>query len=226
MKMKAILAIGIIALFAGMTISPVTAADISTVNYDVVSTGRLSSIDSLQFTKDEALILDTVLTELSEKMETAESYSQIVDILDEFIRGYGRYPTIVALMRLFIKVVTFNSNVYQLTPFRHRAFVMSWGYSNKLNPLKDNDLKVFMPFTFWHYTGRSQYLLNSRTIIVDPYPFNIKMMDGRQVGMMRNFVGVYIYRRTLLDKDMTLFFGHAAGVVGLDLSFSAFDGSW
>lgn len=225
MNKKAILAIGIIALFAGMTISPVTADSTQTTQVKVLANNGLLSTEELAFSAEELEVLDAVLEELSEKMQTAESYDQVVDILNEFIRGYGRYPTIIALMKLFIKTVTLNTNIYQLTPFRHRAFIMSWGFSNKMNPLKENKLNLFRPLTCWHYTGRSEYILNSRTVIIDPYPFNVRMMDGRQIGIMRNFVGVYLYRRTLGDKDMTLFFGRAAGIVGMDLSVS-FDGAW
>ena len=227
LKMKTLLAIGIIALFAGLAVSPASARLKPVTEIDAFSYNNQGRIEKTTFrlTREELTELNSVLTQLSERLQTAGSYTEFIDILDEFIRGYGRYPVITSLMRLFIKTTTINSNMYKLTPFRHRAFIMSWGFSNKLNPMKETEVNLFRPLTFWYYTGRNKYFTNSRSIIVDPYPFNIKMMDGRQLGMMRNFVGVYLYGRTLGDKDFTFMFGHAAGVVGMDLSLS-FDGAW
>ena len=221
--MKTLLAIGMIALFAGLTISPATADTTPITELQAFSSN--GEVTTFRLTQDELAVLDSALTELSEKLYSAGSLQEFNNIFNEFIKGYGRYPVIVSLMKLFMKVTTLNGNLYRLTPFRQKAFIMSWGFSNKMNPLKETEVNLFRPLTFWYYTGRSKYIMNSRTIIVDPYPFNTKMMDGRQIGLMRNFVGVYIYGRTLGDKDFTFILGHAAGIMGMDMSISI-DGGW
>jgi hypothetical protein len=78
---------------------------------------------------------------------------------------------------------------------------------------------MIRPITGWFYSGGSNVVLNSRTIIIDPYPFSIKTLTGRQIGLMANFIGLYIHRSgPIADKAITFFFGYAKTIRGFDLS--------
>ena len=227
LRNKSIIAIGMILLFVGLSLSPATAEVTSKDELEIafLEDGKLT-FQKFRLSVEELRELDTVLAELMGKMQSSKDWSELTGTINEFIRGYGRYPVIVTLLKLFTKTVNINNNVYRLLPFRQKAFVMSWGFANKLIPFRENQLDWYRPFTLWYYTGRNNVLLNSRTIIVDPYPFNIKTLGGRQIGLMRNFAGIYIYRHsTIFDKSYTFFIGYAAGIMGFDLSISV-DGSW
>jgi hypothetical protein len=96
---------------------------------------------------------------------------------------------------------------------------MSWGFTNKINPFRNNKFELYRPLTLWYYSGKSSLLVNSRTVIISFSPFKIKMLTGRQIGFMRNFAGVYWHRETTLGgKSFTLFLGKSAAVRGFDLS--------
>jgi hypothetical protein len=122
-------------------------------------------------------------------------------------------------MKLVMKVIDFNHDFNQLRPVRNTAFVMSWGFMNKLLPFGKNKMSIARPLTVWYYSGKSNVVINSRTLIVDPYPFSIRMLTGRQIGLMTNFAGVYIHLYgSMTDKAKTFFFGYAGTIRGFDLS--------
>ena len=121
---------------------------------------------------------------------------------------------------MIIKEIMRTMNrVNGLRPLKTNAFIMSWGFANKINPFKENKLQLFRPLTAWYYSGKSKLILNSKTIIIDFDPFNIKLLTGRQVGFMRNFAGIYLHRETTLtEKSYTFFMGKTAATRGFDLS--------
>ena len=107
-----------------------------------------------------------------------------------------------------------------LNPLGKRVFVVSFGRNNIFNPLRSFQINLFRPATlFWYYAGTSERIITDKTIIIDPYPLNFKVIDGRQIGMMRRFVGVYIYKPSSESGgSFTFFIGYAARVLGVDLS--------
>jgi hypothetical protein len=210
-KTKGILAIGIILLFIGLAFSPATAQ--TTIK------DRLKDFTSLQLSESEITSMEKFLPTLIEKMQTATSYSELIDIIQNFMKENGRHPILTLLLTICMKMINFNFNFNQLRPVRKTAFVMSMGYTNKLLSFGKNKINIAKPMTTWFYTGRSNVVLNSRTIIVDPYPFSIKKLDGRQVGLMTNFIGFYIhFSGSITDKAKTFFFGYASTIRGFDLS--------
>ena len=228
-KTKALLAIGTILLFLGLSLSPAT-AQVSPVD-DFLEIGVWGDdgelqIHQLDLTDSELLELDGFFNELMDRMQNAQSYLEIRNILLDFILEYGRHPVLVFFLELLVKSIEIHSNLYQLFPIKRKALVVSWGFANKLFALRENKAELYLPFTLWYYSGRSNYLVNSRTLIIDPYPFQIKTLSGRQIGMMVNFAGVYVYRHsTITDKSYTFFLGYANYIGGFDLSPPLF-GDW
>ena len=204
-RTKALIAIGIIMLFVGLAFSPATATSKITTNIDL-SEAQLETLEKF-------------LPELMNKMESATSYAELIDIINSYISDWGRHPFLVLLLEFIIGVINLGNNIDGIRPLMKKAFIMSWGFANKINPFKENKAQLYRPLTAWYYSGRSNLILNSRTLIIG-YPFSIKTLSGRQIGFMRNFAGVYVHRETTLtDKSFTFFMGRAASVRGFDLSF-------
>ena len=202
-RMKTIIVIGIIALFLGLALAPANA----------------TLVDDRSFSTIDEKAVSEVLPALLEQIEKAQSYPELVDIVNRFTTDMGRQPILVFLLELLIEGIGIRNNLNELRPLRRDAFVISWGFSHKLNPLRENKLQLYRPATFWYYTGPAKMLVNSRTVIIDLQPFSIKSLTGRQCGLMRNFAGVYIHRQsTLWDKSWTVMAGRAMTVRGFDLS--------
>ena len=215
-KIKGMLTIGVILLFLGVTFNPVTA---QTAVKDQMEVTTIGTLKQLQLTNDEVTSMQKFLPALLEKMSTATSYANLVDTIQSFIAENGRHPVLVLLLSLVIKGIDFNYKINQLRPLRKNVFIMSWGFTNKFLSLGKNKLNIVRPYTLWFYSGRSNLVLNSRTIIIDPYPFGIKMFTGRQIGFMTDFKGLYIHRSgSIADKAITMFLGFTSTVRGMDLS--------
>jgi len=215
-KIKGILAVGVILLFLGLAFSPVTA---QTTIKDQLEVSTIGDLASVQLSEKDLITMEKFLPALTEKMQTATSYSELLNTVQSFIKEYGRHPILMFLNILLMKAMHFNYQFNQFRAVRRNAFVMSWGFTNKLLPVENNKLNMVRSMTGWYYSGRSNVVLNSRTIIIDPYPFSIKILTGRQIGLMANFIGLYIHRSGgISDKAMTFFFGYAQTIRGFDLS--------
>jgi hypothetical protein len=215
-KIKGICAIGVILLFLGVTCSPVMA---QTAVKDQLEVNTIGGMTSLQLAEKDITSLQKFMPTLMEKMASATSYSSLIDVIQDFIAQNGRHPVLVALLSFLIKAINFNFKINQIRPLRKNVFIMSWGFTHKFLSLGKNKINIARPFTLWYYSGRSNLVLNSRTIILDPYPFGIKMLTGRQIGLMADFKGLYIHRSgSLTDKAITFFFGYTSVVRGFDLS--------
>ena len=200
---KSVFAIGIIALFIGLAMAPANASSVSEQSF--------STIDEKQVSDMLPLLLDEI--------EKAQSYAELVDIVTRFSNSMGRQPLLTFLLKLLVEGIGIRNNLNEFRPLRRDAFVISWGFSHKINFLRENKFQLFRPVTLWYYTGPAKLLLNSRTVIIDLYPFSVKSLTGRQVGVMRNFGGLYIHRQsTLWDKSWTVMMGRANTVRGFDLS--------
>lgn len=213
---KGFIAVGIILLFLGVVISPVTA---HTAQKQQVELATVGDIGSLQLSAEEQTAMDSFIPVLFEKMSTATSYNDLITTVGSLIKEYGRHPLLVLILTLIIKAIQLNYKAHQLLPIRKSAFVMSMGFTHKLLSFGKNKINVMRPITTWYYSGRSNVMLNSRTLIVDPYPFSIRMLDGRQIGLMTDFIGLYIHLTgSLTEKAKTFFVGHAKTIRGYDLS--------
>ncbi|MBN2599895.1 MAG: hypothetical protein JXA75_05080 [Candidatus Thermoplasmatota archaeon] len=215
-KIKGMLAIGVIVLFLGVACNPATA---QTTLRDDVEVATIGKISQLRLVKEEIASMETFLPALLDKMSTATSYANLIDIVQSFIAENGRHPVLVFLLSLFIKGIDFNYKINQLRPLRKNVLILSWGFTHKFLSMGKNRFNLIRPYTLWFYSGRSNLILNSRTIVLDPYPFGIKMFTGRQIGLMSDFKGIYIRRSgPIADKAITMFIGFSSVVRGLDLS--------
>ena len=101
-----------------------------------------------------------------------------------------------------------------------RAFIVSHGDSPKTIFSGENQVKFIKPFTTWVYYNKK---VSCRTTIIDPVPFGSETLTGRQIGLMRGFMGLYIFHRSSFQtKSNTYFIGIGGLVRGMDLSPSIF----
>ena len=220
-KTKPLLAITMILLFLGLAISPITAKVDLKEEFEFGVIGEDGSIAARTFklSANKLKEIEGKLAQLTEDMEKAENFEQLMNIVEKSKIEWGRFPFLNLILELIGKFLRSTHTIGQLRPLRRDAFIMSWGFGSKLNPFKENKFKLLVPMKLWYYTGRGPLYINSRTLVVDPYPFSIKSLTGRQAGYMRNFVGLYIYRHnTLTDKAYTFMLGRAGSVRGFDLS--------
>jgi hypothetical protein len=135
-----------------------------------------------------------------ENIESACSYSEIIDAIDKLKINRP-------IFRLIVNILTLIQSINKLRPLKKRVFIISCG-SSDLPSLKPSKVKLLLPFSAWYYSNPL-----SKTIIVDPFPFSVKVLTGRQLGVMRRFIGVHMH-----VASYSIFFGHAARVRGFDLS--------
>ncbi|MFO7677706.1 MAG: hypothetical protein R6V50_04925 [Thermoplasmatota archaeon] len=211
-KIKAILALGIIALFMGLVISPATAATEEKVNFEA-----LRGIKNIS--ENEFFEMQRVMPLLMDSMSKAQSPTELLTILNSFIRKSHNLPLISLILGIIRQIIDIMHRTNLIRPIKTNAFILSWGFANKINPLKDNEVDLYRPFTLWYYAGRSSLLVNSRTLTIDFNPFRIHMQTGRQIGFMRNFAGIYYHRQTTLSqRSFTFFMGRTGRVRSVDLS--------
>ena len=202
-KSKVLFGIGTILLFIGLALSPATA--------------RLMDNDLIE---DKFEDLEIIIPKLMDEIEKTSSAPELINVLTDFMNDYRGHPVLDIVMKIIREVLDIMNRINRLRPLNTNAFILSWGFANKINPFKENKLQLYRPLTAWHYSGKSNLILNSRTIIIDFQPFKIKMLTGRQFGFMRNFAGIYLHRETTLtDKSYTFFMGKSATIRGFDLSF-------
>lgn len=211
-KIKTILAIGVIALFMGLVVSPVTATTENKENFEALK--EIKNISDQEFFEMQRL-----MPLLMDRMAEAQSPAELLTILTTFIRKSHNLPFISLLLGIIRQIIDLMHRTNLLRPLKTNAFVMSWGFTNKVNPLKDNEVDLYRPFTLWYYAGRSSLVVNSRTLTIDFNPFRIHMQTGRQIGFMRNFAGIYYHRQTTLSqRSFTFFMGRTGAVRTVDLS--------
>lgn len=163
--------------------------------------------------------MEDIIPKLMDEMSEGTSFNHLLEILTTFTKGCGNHPIIGLIMMIIREIMDVMNKINGLRPLKTNAFIMSWGFANKINPFKDDKFQLYRPFTTWSYSGKSNLIVNSRTIIIDFSPFSIKMLTGRQVGFMRNFAGIYFHRETTLtQRSHTFFMGKTAAIRGFDLS--------
>ncbi len=100
---------------------------------------------------------------------------------------------------------------------RNRGFVISSGHGIDYNPLKKISFKIRKKTTIWHYNSNG--MIDDRTIILKPLALNMKILKGRQFGVMTRFLGVYLsVSRGFLRESYTMFMGTARHINGIQLS--------
>lgn len=213
-KNRVILAVCSVLLFLLLSITPGTATvvqqeAIQTLDCVVFGEDGTVSDDKIYLNEQEETEIQEKIGALLEKLQSVRTYRDLLPILDEFSEKQSVGSIFAELFE----------NIDDVGTLGKRSFVVSFGRNPFLNPFRKLQITFLRPESlFWFYVG-SDHLIEDTTIIVDPYPFNVKVFDGRQIGFMRRFVGLYVYKPApTVHESYTFFVGYARSIIGLDLS--------
>jgi len=211
--------VGVIILFVGLSIGPVTANEfpenelqdeVLNIECALLDLDGSVTIEKFSLSEQEFNELEVMLSEFMEKIQSATDRNDVINIIDTFFGD--KHPVLSFILK--------SLNIYKM--FRNRAFVVSQGWSYKLNPFKDNSVETQKPFNCWYYSGQSKFETLSRTFILRHGRFldmDIECLRGMQIGMMTRFKGIYIYvAQPSPEKSYTFFMGTAHHIMGLDFT--------
>ena len=230
LKQKA-LVIGMIVLFLGLTISPVTSVQLQKneqlieefkseiltvpsektvdIEYTVFDVNGLPSTETVTVTEQELEEIMTILSLLMEKIGACTDFNEVVAILEKFADECTN-PVVSGIFGSFIGIFI------PLLPIG-RVFIMSHGWGYKIRPFRSSSIKIRRFFTPWHY-GRHDLTLPAKTYMIKLFKPAINILRGPQIGWMTKFFGLYIYiARSFPHKSYTFFFGSAWNSRGIDL---------
>ncbi len=221
LNMKKIVTIGVIYLFLTLSITSVSA---NTTNKNRLCELELSALDNLY-------------DEIESAAYRANNYQEFLEILRNLYdtMELKKFPIIKYILNKILSWVTsfggfgLGKNInnlierFRIGRFRDllkNNFIFSYGSYKRLNPRKDNEIKLFKQgFEFWRYSAKSM-LLKSRTLVIGREPFGIKnRVLGSQIGYMLGFRGFFIDRQSKITGNCyKIFIGGANRIKVLDTS--------
>ena len=185
------------------------------VRYGVVG-GDESAEKTVYLTPPEFQNLKKSLSNLIGKMRSSRNNEEdIVKAILESSDLQSKYPVLYNILKFLVDFLlnpSYNSLIF---PFKN-TFIISQGWCYSLNLFRDSTYKVTSrPFTIWRYTDQSRSGLPSATLILrssggfrnlEP----TELLKGRQLGIMIQFTGIYIYvAHSITQQSYTFFIGFA-----------------
>ena len=160
--------------------------------------------ETISLSESELTEIQNNLATLFEEFPSTGIFDNIKNIINNMIKG--NHPLLSSISKIFLRSRLSHS----------RALVISQGFSYNFNPFRQNRFKIKKPFTFWFYsTGK---LIKSKTLIFRPLALQFQTLNGRQLGIMVKFTGVYInIIRPYPEQSYTFFAGTAHRIMGLEL---------
>lgn len=210
---RKIVAIAIMVLFLAIPLNIAEASNITNKQENEPLVIEVYAIDPDGFVTTEEIIFYE-----EEFEEFKNAISKIMDEIESAndFNWNSIRDSIVNLLGEGNKLKDFILDIFSLLKLsRNRGFVISEGHGLDLNPLdKKIDIKFRKKIAFWHYN--SQGMFTDRTIIVKPFALNMKILKGRQIGLMSKFIGVYFsVSKGFLKDTFTFFYGTASHINGL-----------
>jgi len=211
--MKKGMIIAVAALFLGMAAAPaISAKEAQNQTYAVELTtigdnGKLIK-ESFTLSKAEVQELKLRLNDLMDQMKNQVDMEGILDLLLRFLNA-DDYPI---LSRIIASI--FNSDLLM-----RGNLVFSEGWGLTLNPFNDGDLSFMKPLTFWKYQdGSDMFQIPSMTTIIDLNPFELKTINGNQIGFMFRFRGIYLQiTQPFPEQSFTFFLGVSRFAAAIEL---------
>jgi hypothetical protein len=220
MKIKrTMLAIGLIALLLSLSFSSATVArPTNLLNKHFEERAVEQLMDAIEDAAQKATSFENFLEMLRDLLnrDRFKAFPIIRDIIDRLLNishcktGFSIHGQRITGMR--------EGGIFPLRIKKH--FVISYGVYNRLNPFKDNQIKIQKEeLTFWRYGGTSS-LFRGRTLVIERQPFGVKQrIIGPQFGFMSGFRGIYFDMESRLTGNAYSFFmGGSQRICGFDLS--------
>jgi len=215
MKIKRkIMAIGIAMLFVAISISHAEAGNSSNnvenepilLEFGSIAPDGTFSTDTLFISEEDLAELEEAVSVIMNNIESTNNFDwgSLRELLEKI---FGREGILFGrLLEIFSK--------FKLS--KTRGFVVSSGHGRDLSIRDSFSFNIRKNIAIWHYNSRK--LFNDRTIIVKPFALKLKILKGRQVGIMRNFFGLYFsVSRGFLRDSYTFFMGTARHINGFEV---------
>ncbi|MFH1100440.1 MAG: hypothetical protein V1726_00180 [Methanobacteriota archaeon] len=209
--------LALIILCNPLSVTTIHAADDVSVECMIVDDDGVTSTPVLLSQEEIDTFLEKI-SALSDQLNPDQSYLEILRTITDFSDTLDDHSMLD--QNLFETIGDFHLGL-----LGKRVFILSYGHGVQLNPLRKFQINFLRPsYLLWFYpdithNGIIRDALSDRTIIIDPSPFRVRVLDGRQIGMMRRFIGIYIFIPGQSPTDSTvLFIGYTFKVFGLDLS--------
>ena len=170
----------------------------------VAADGSLTS-EQLLVSEEDLEELESAVSTIMNELESMGNFdwSILRDLIERLFGGDG--PFVGKLLGIF--------SALRLS--KNRGFVISSGPGRDLTPLKKITFKIRRKVGFWHYNSNA--MVADKTIIVKPLALNMKILNGRQFGIMTGFLGIYIsVSKGFLRESYTMFMGTARRINGVE----------
>ena len=216
MKIKRkISAIGVFVLFFAISLSHIEASEISIapenkpilIEFGNINSGEKYTTELLSITEEDLTELENAFALLMSKTESTSDFDW------SFLRNL--------LEKIFGEDNSLIESIFgiysSLKKSRNKGFVISSGHGIDISPLKTISTKIHKKLGFWYYNSNG--FNDDKTIIVKPITLSLKILTGRQVGVMTGFFGIYLSAsRGFLTNNYNFFIGTAKHINGFDLS--------
>lgn len=225
MKIKRkILAIGLVLMLVSISFSMVQAVDTKyntqnnesiIIEIGTINEGENSIIETTSLSEDQLDELEIFLSDIVEKIESAESMEEINIIFNNYDNNYllknGLLYDLIKRIMSEIKNIVYGM-ILKFKQLSDHSFVISYGHSYRLNLFKTTQLmKIRKNLCIWHYS-------KGTTLIWKPDVH--KALNDWQIGFMSNFNGMYMYiTKRFPQKCFTFFVGMPKMINGIPLSF-------
>jgi hypothetical protein len=202
------------ALFISLSMAPLLTAEKE-------RTKPLYAVQLTSVAENGNLIKETLLLSDEEVQSLQSRLSCIIDLLKNQVDMDG----VLAILLKFINMDDYPvvskiiSRVFDSDLLMKGKLVFSEGWSLTLNPFNDGDISFMKPFTFWNYQdGSDMFQIPSMTTIIDLDPFELKTIEGSQLGFMFRFKGIYIeITQPVPQQSFTFFLGMSRHVNAIEL---------
>lgn len=195
--------IAVAALFVSLSVAPaITAKETKNPTYAV----ELTTIaENGQLIKETMVLSDMEIQELKlqlnwliDLLKNQVDMEGVLNLLLQFL-NMDEYPILSKIIqRILGSDLLLKGNL-----------VFSEGWSLTLNPFNDGGVSFMKPLTFWKYQDSSDmFQIPSMTTIIDLNPFELKTIEGNQLGFMFRFKGIYLeITQPLPQQSFTFFLG-------------------
>ena len=211
---RKIMAIWVILLLVAIHFSIAQASETTTDNNETIS------VELVTVAPDGSLAIENLLISEEELAELESAIAMIMDQIQSIDNLDGG-----ALRDLIERILGRDNSLFgrilgiftALKLTRNRGFVISSGHGIDCTPLKKISFKIRRRAAIWHYNSNG--MIDDRTIILKPLALNMKILRGRQFGIMTGFFGIYLsVSQGLLRNSYTMFMGTARHINGIQFS--------
>lgn len=220
-RKRKIMAIFVIMLLLAISVSIAEASEVSenkqnpetiAVELTAINPDGTLTTENFCISEKDLAKLESAVSMIMDQIQSANNLNENIlrDIIEKILENEN------SLLGRILGIFT----TLKLT--RNRGFVISSGHGINYNLFKKISFKISKKAAVWHYNSNMRIgIFNDRTIIVKPLALNMKILRGKQIGVMTKFVGVYLsVSQGFLRNSYTMFMGTARHINGIQFNSS------